>query len=182
MADRAPSRDPRRTQRVRLEDGRTLWLRPVAPADAAPIAGGFAVLREDDVRRRFLHPVKALGEDHLQRLTQPGDDAFVVVAAEPLPPGEALVGAVARYARDADDPRRAEFAILVAHPLAGQGLGRRLLRRLFEAARADGIRTLWGDVLDENAAMLRLAERVGFKREPRHLVPGQTRVVKTLRR
>ena len=181
MATRRPPRDPLRTDRVRLGDGRRLVLRPVQAADAGPIDGGFALLRDEDIRRRFLHPVKALGGDYLRGLTQPGKRERVLVAAEPLPPGEALVGAVARLYCDEADPRRAEFAILVSHYLAGQGLGRRLLRRLLEAARALGVREVWGDVLDDNAPMLRLAERVGFRREPVHLNPGQTRVVRRLR-
>jgi RimJ/RimL family protein N-acetyltransferase len=181
MATRRTPRDPLRSDRVRLGDGRRLVLRPVHAADAGPIAGGFELLHDEDIRRRFLHPVKALGEEYLRALTQPGPREFVLVAAEPLPPGEALVGAVARLYCDAADPRRAEFAILVSHYLAGQGLGRRLLRRLLDGARALGVREVFGDVLDDNAPMLRLAERLGFKREPVHLNPGQTRVVRKLR-
>ena len=181
MATRRRPKEPLRTDRVRLGDGRRLSLRPIAPADAAPIAGGFVLLHDEEIRRRFLHPVKALGDEYLRALTHPGPREIVLVAAEPLPPGEALVGAVARLYCDEADPRRAEFAILVSHYLAGQGLGRRLLRRLLEAARALGVREVFGDVLDDNAPMLRLAEHVGFRREPVHLTPGQTRVVRRLR-
>ena len=181
MAIRRPTRDPLRTERVRLRDGRRLMLRPIEPADAAPIAGGFELLHDEEIRRRFLHPVKALGDEYLRALTQPGPRECVLVAAEPLPPGEALVGAVARLHCDAADPRRAEFAILVSHFLAGQGLGKRLVRRLLEAARALGVREVFGDVLDDNLPMLRLAAALGFRREAVHLNAGQTRVVRILR-
>ena len=170
-----------RAQAVQLRDGRTLVIRPVQPADAAPIAGAFELLREDDVRRRFLHPVKELGAEHLERLVQPGPRGFAVVAAEPLPPGEALVGAVARIACEDDDASRAEFGILVSHIVANQGLGRRLIARLLQWARANGVREVYGDVLDDNAAMLRLAEAAGFRREARHTMAGLTRVVRKLR-
>jgi RimJ/RimL family protein N-acetyltransferase len=164
-ANVTPSRRPERTEVLRLADGRELWLRPVQPADAAPIAGAFELLAEDEVRRRYLHPVKALSPDYLQQLVnpQPGE-SFAVVAAEPLPPGEALVGALARLTRDADR-ESAEFAILVSHFVAGQGLGKVLMRRLVEWAQAHGIRRIWGDVLDDNTAMIRLAQAVGFDRE-----------------
>ena len=181
MALRRPSRNPQRTERARLRDGRRVVLRPITAADAGPIAGGFALLHDEEIRRRFLHPVKALGDEYLRVLTQPGPRECVLVAAEPLPPGEALVGAVARLHCDVADPRRAEFAILVSHFLAGQGLGKRLVRRLLEAARALGVREVFGDVLDDNLPMLRLAAALGFKREAVHLNPGQTRVVKLLR-
>lgn len=157
---------------MRLPDGRELWLRPVHPADAAPIAGGFDLLGDDEVRRRYLHPVKALGLDYLMQLVNivPGE-SFAVVAAEPLPPGEALVGALARLTRDPGKDS-AEFAILVSHFVAGQGLGKALMRRLVEWAQAHGIRRIWGEVMDDNTAMIQLAQAVGFRREPSQESPN----------
>lgn len=168
--------DPARTETLRLPDGRTLWLRPVHPADAGPIGGAFSLLTEDEVRRRYLHPVKALSDKYLGDLVNPvpGRD-FVVVAAEPLPPGEALVGAVARLDRDPGGDS-AEFAILVSHFLAGQGLGTALMRRLVEWAQAHGVHRLWGDVLDDNTAMIALAQAIGFRREHVPGSGGQVRV------
>lgn len=150
---------------MRLADGRDLWLRPVHPADAAPIAGAFDLLGEDEVRKRYLHPVKALGLDYLTQLVRvvPGE-CFAVVAAEPLPPGEALVGALARLTRDPGKDS-AEFAILVSHFVSGQGLGKALMRRLLEWGQAHGIRRIWGEVLDDNTAMIELAQSLGFNRE-----------------
>ncbi len=169
--------DPYRRETLRLADGRTLWLRPIQPADAAPIAAAFQLLREDEIRLRFLHPVKALSDDHLLRLTHPPTDAaYAVVAAEPLPPGEALVGAVARLARDPQQRERAEFGLLVSHFIAGQGLGRRLLQRLIEWCRPQSVKELWGDVMEDNLPMLRLAESLGFHREALLGSPGLIRV------
>lgn len=171
-----PSHRPERTEVLRLADGRELWLRPVHPLDAGPIGGAFELLHEEEVRRRYLHPVKALSDDYLRQLVRPAPgEAFAIVAAEPLPPGEALVGAVARVTRD---PGRdsAEFAILVSHFVAGQGLGRALMRRLVEWAEAHGIRRLWGDVLDDNVPMIALVQAFGFRREHEAGSPGLLRV------
>ena len=91
---------------MRLPDRRELVIRPICEEDSAPIAAAFQLLNEDEVRRRFLHVLKALSEAHLYQLTHPAPGAeFVVVAAEPLPPDEALVLAVARLARDDDRAR-----------------------------------------------------------------------------
>ena len=90
---------------------------------------------------------------------------FALVAAEPLPPGEALVGAVARAAIT-DSGREAEFAILVSHYIAGLGLGRHLMRRLVRWAKGRRLERLWGDVLEHNQPMLALATSLGFRREP----------------
>jgi RimJ/RimL family protein N-acetyltransferase len=169
---KSPRRPPRstaradRTEVLRLPDGRELWLRPVHADDAGPIAGGFELLNEDEVRRRYLHPVKALNADYLATLVNPvPGEAYAVVAAEPLPPGEAMIGALARLTRNGDEDC-AEFAILVSHFVSGQGLGHAMMRRLIEWAEDHGIRRIWGEVLDENRAMIALAQSLGFQRYP----------------
>lgn len=162
---RTPHR-PDRAELVRLVDGRELVIRPIRPEDAAPIAASFLLLNEDEVRRRFLHILKALSEEHLSQLTHPAPGSeFVVVAAEPLPAGDALVAAVARLSRDRENGARAEFGILVSHFVVGLGLGRLLLQRLIEWSEQGDVQELWGDVMDDNTAMLELANKLGFHRE-----------------
>lgn len=152
-------------------------IRPIHPDDAAPIAASFHLLNEDEVRRRFLHILKSLGEEHLRHLTHPpADSEFAVVAAEPLPPGEALVAAVARLARDTNNPSRAEFGILVSHFVIGMGLGRLLMLRLVEWCRENAVTELWGDVMDDNTPMLELATHLGFHRSAIHGSPGLVRI------
>ena len=178
----ADQADVHRSQVVRLPDSRQLLIRPISPADAAPIAASFQLLNEDEVRRRFLHILKALSEEHLQRLTHPrAGQEFVVVAAEPLPAGEALVPAVARLSRDSANPARAEFGILVSHFVAGQGLGRMLMQRLIEWAEQARLDALWGDVMEDNTAMLALAGDLGFHRESEPGSPGLIRITLPLR-
>jgi RimJ/RimL family protein N-acetyltransferase len=152
-------------ERLVLDDGRELLLRPIAPEDIDPIRAGFALLNPEEIRSRYQHPMKSLSEDYLHQLIHPqrGRD-FVLVVAEPLPPGDALIGAVARMSQ-VDDTRVADFAILVSHFLAGQGLGRVLLKKLVTHARRRRPHAIHGDVLDSNTSMLRLAEALGFHRE-----------------
>lgn len=153
------------SERLRLHDGREVLVRPICPADAAPLRAGFALLRPEEVRLRFLHPLKELSPAMAKQLTElDRRNEFALVVAEPLPPGEALVGAVARAVID-PGTRRAEFAILVSRFLAGQGLGVLLMKRLIRWARLKRLDELYGDVLDENSAMLALAQQLGFRRE-----------------
>lgn len=171
--------DPYRIENLCLPNGRHVQIRPIAELDAVPIRASFHLLNEDEVRKRFLHPIKALGEEHLFQLTHPApDDAFVVVASEPLPPGDALIGAAARLARDNDDRSRAEFGILVTHFVARQGLGRVLMERLLEWSTQHGLKALWGDVLEDNTPMLHLAATLGFHREAILGTPGLIRVTR----
>ena len=168
---------PQRVEAFQLSDGREMVVRPIQPDDAAPIAASFHLLNEDEVRRRFLHILKSLAEEHLRQLTHPATGSeFVVVAAEPLPAGEALVAAVARLSRDTDDSSRAEFGILVSHFVIGLGLGRLLMQRLIEWCRENAVTQLWGDVMDDNTPMLELATRLGFHRESIHGSQGLVRI------
>lgn len=163
-------------ERLLLSDGRSLRLRPIEPGDAETLRRGFELLSAEEVRMRFLHPIREMSPQMAHQLThpRPGKDIALVIA-EDLPVGEALVGAVARAALD-DDGRRAEFAILVSRLLGGHGLGRLLMRKLIRWARCKRLDELYGDVLDENAPMLRLATSLGFRREHRFDEPGLTRV------
>ena len=148
---------------LQLDDGRKLWLRPIQPADAEPLRHGFSLLHPEEIRMRFLHPLKELSAAMAASLCAiDRQRQFALVAAEPLPPGEALIGAVARCAI-ADD-KHAEFAILVARQLAGNGLGRLMMQRLIGWARRKRVDAIYGDVLDENSAMLQLAASLGFRR------------------
>lgn len=166
---------------ITLPDGRELLLRPILPQDAEPLRVGFALLTPEEVRMRFLHPLKELTPEMAHRLTHlDAKRDFALVAAEGLPPGEALIGAVARASIVADT-RRAEFALLVSRFLAGQGLGALMLRRVIRWAKLKRLDELYGDVLDENSPMLGLAQALGFRREPLHDDPGLIRVTLPLR-
>jgi RimJ/RimL family protein N-acetyltransferase len=172
----ARNRLPPWHEHIRLSNGREVLIRPIRPADADPLRQGFALLEPDEIRQRFLHAVNELTPDMADRLTRPdAKREFALVAAEPLPPGEALVGAVARAAIS-ENGRDAEFAILVSHYIAGLGLGRHLMRRLVRWAKGRKLERLHGEVLEHNAPMLALAQSLGFRREPTDQ-PGLVRVV-----
>ena len=125
----------------------------------------FTLLEPDEIRQRFLHPMKELSAKQAEQLSRPDPRRdFALVAAEPLPPGEALVGAVARISLDANG-KDAEFAILVSHYVNGMGLGRHLMRRLVRWAKGRKVQRVYGDVLESNLPMQALAQSLGFHRE-----------------
>jgi RimJ/RimL family protein N-acetyltransferase len=165
---------------IRLSNGREVLIRPIRPDDAVPLRAGFPLLQPDEIRQRFLHAVKELTPEMADKLTRPDPRTeFAIVAAEPLPPGEALVGAVARVSIT-NGTREAEFAILVSHYIAGMGLGRHLMRRLVRWAKGKKLERLYGDVLERNLPMLTLAQSLDFHREASDS-PGLTRVVLELK-
>lgn len=162
-------------ERIRLANGREILIRPIRADDAEPLRASFALLQPEEVRQRFLHVVKELSPEAVRRLTQPQPRTeFALVAAEPLPPGEALVGAVAR-ASITPGTRDAEFAILVSRYVAGMGLGRHLMRRLVRWAKGKKLDRMHGDVLESNQPMLSLLQSLGFRRDASD-TPGLMRV------
>jgi len=172
----ARNRLPPWHEHVRLANGREVLIRPIRADDAEPLRASFVLLQPDEIRQRFLHAIKELSPEMAQRLTQPHPKTeFALVAAEPLPPGEALVGAVAR-ASITPGTREAEFAILVSRYVAGMGLGRHLMRRLVRWAKGKQLDRLYGDVLESNQPMLALVQSLGFHREHSES-PGLIRVV-----
>lgn len=172
----ARNRMPPWHEKILLANGREVLVRPIRPEDAVPLRAAFVLLEPDEVRQRFLHPMKELGVEQAERLTRPDPRReFALVAAEPLPPGEALVGAVARIAID-DNGRDAEFAILVSHYVNGMGLGRHLMRRLVRWAKGRKVLRIYGEVLESNLPMQALAASLGFKREVTG-EPGLVRMV-----
>lgn len=160
-----------------LPNRRELLLRPIVAADARALREGFALLSAEEVRNRFLYAKPELSEADALRLAHIDHKReFALVAAEPSPPGEALVGAIVRASLDAKEPGCAEFALLVARPLAGQGLGTLLLRQVLSWARRRRLRCVHGTVLSENQAMLHIAEQLGFSRRHVHGEQGTVRI------
>ncbi len=168
------------TEALTLSNGRDLVLRPISPLDAEPLRAAFAALSPEEVRLRFMHPITEMTPEYAHQLThlQAGRE-FALVATEPLPAGEALVGAVARLSID-PDTRQAEFALVVGRPLSCMGLGSYMMRKLIHYARRRKLNLVFGDVLGENAPMLRLCERLGFAHHSLIGEHGITRVHKKL--
>ena len=171
----ARNRLPPWHEMIRTADGRDVLIRPIRPEDAVPLGAALPLLQPDQLHGSFLQGRSATPET-LERLSKPDPRReFALVASEPLQPGEAVIGAVARVGV-VDDTRQGEFSILVGRFLAGMGLGRHLMRRLVRWAKGKKLERLYGEVAEDNQPMLALAESLGFTRESTG-TPGYVRVV-----
>ena len=161
---------------VRTRDGRTLLLRDIRPDDVDALRRGFADLTAEEVRLRFLHPLNDMPAAMAREFCDIDPErAVALVLIEAAETHEPTIRAVARAYVD-PVTLSAEFALIVQHGYAGQGLGTLLMRRLIGSVRQRGAVEIWGDVLNDNGPMLRLCEHLGFEH---HLVahdPGITRV------
>ena len=123
-------------ERHRLPNGREVLVRPVRPEDAEPLRAGFALLEPVHLRTRLAAGDAEPANGAIQRLTRlnPRTD-FMLVAADPEPPGQSVIAALAHVHTDAAG-HRGEFTVLVSPFVAGMGIGRYLLARLVKWARS----------------------------------------------
>ena len=142
----------------RLRDGMRIIIRMLRSDDAALYPGFLADVTAEDMRLRFLAPMRALRREFIGQLTQldPARAAAFVALEEAT--GKLLGVARLHY----EDGQDGEYAILVRSRLKGLGLGWLLMTRLIEYARGIGLRRVHGLVLAENTVMLKMCSEFGF--------------------
>ncbi len=147
-------------RQIRLQDGTAILVRPVRPEDEPLYGPFFAAVTPTDLRLRFFAPVKEFSHAFIARFTQIDyARAMAFIAIEEAT--GAMLGVVRLHA-DADYAS-GEYAILVRSDLKGRGLGWQLMQFIIEYARAEGIRSIHGQVLQENTTMLDMCRELGFQ-------------------
>ena len=109
--------------------------------------------------------VRRLTHDRLIRLCHLDYNREMALVAVHTDATGPHVWGVSRYYFD-PETGSAEFAVTVADPYQGRGLGRHLMQRLIEVARDRGVKRLTGLVLRENGPMLDLLRHLGFTAAP----------------
>ena len=142
-----------------MKDGGHAFARPIRPDDEPGIYRMLQHVTQEDLRLRFFAPIKEFTHQFIARLTQldyARAMAFVAVDAA----GEIL--GVARLHSDSIY-ETGEYAILLRSKLKGRGLGWALMKLLIEYGKAEGLKRIAGQVLQENTAMLSMCRDLGFK-------------------
>jgi acetyltransferase len=151
-------------------------LRQIRPDDAPALQAFIRALSPASRRLRFHMALSELSESGLRALTRVDQRAHVAFVLTTTARGAERIVGEARYVVSCDK-ETAEFAIAVADEFRGLGLAERLMAALIGAARAAGLRWLFGEVLAGNARMLAFARRCGFAETTRDdLEPGVVRV------
>lgn len=140
---------------IRLHRGRTITIRPIRDGDGPALKAAHDRLSPHSKYMRFLAPKPHLSTADTRYLVQvDGQDHLAVVATPVDDPGCIL--AVARFVRLPEDPRTAEFAIVVGDAVQQEGLGTKMMERLSQAASERGITRFRATMLAENAPAHRL--------------------------
>jgi acetyltransferase len=142
-----------------LSDGATAFVRPVRPEDEEMFRTFFQKVSDEDLRMRFFQTVRHFSHEFIAQLTQLDYARSIALVA--LDPGTSeMLGAVRLHADANYD--RGEYGILVRSDLKGHGLGWRLMQIMIEYARWLGLRSIEGEVLQENRTMIAMCRRLGF--------------------
>jgi acetyltransferase len=124
-------------------------------------------LSERTVYQRYFHHMKLeqrVAHDRLARICFVDYDRQMVLVAERTNPetGNREIVAVARLVKMLN-PGEAEFAVLVADDFQNRGLGSELTRTLLQIAREEKLHTVRAEVLADNANMVSVCRKVGFR-------------------
>ncbi|HZL06257.1 MAG TPA: GNAT family N-acetyltransferase, partial [Coriobacteriia bacterium] len=141
-----------------LTSGGPVFVRPIRPADAAPIVALLGDPSQDRIHGRFLDVHPALNLDEASRFAEVDYGsrmAFVAVVSDQLV-------AFASYERLGETGPAAEVVFVVADASQRHGVATLLLESLAAYARAKGIVRFVAEVMAKNEAMLEVFDMTGL--------------------
>jgi len=144
-----------------LRDGSQIDIRALRREDEADMLAAVGMTSAQSLQRRFFVMKRHFSDKErafFMDIDFKNHVALVVLAGEA--DGQVIVGG-GRYVVFA--PGRAEMAFVVIDAWQARGIGSILMRHLIEIGRAAGLQELTAEVLPENAAMLRVFAKFGFK-------------------
>jgi acetyltransferase len=145
----------------KLKNGKNVLLRPIKPEDEPLEAELFTNLSKETQRFRFFGQIKDITHELLVRYTQIDYDREIAIIAELEESGKKKMAGVVRLIEDPFEGK-AEFAIVVADPWHGQGLGNLLTDFILEIAKKRGIKKIFAKFLPDNVIVQHIFEKRGF--------------------
>ena len=147
------------SNQITTRSGVRLNVRPAAPEDEGLLEAFFGRVTPDDLRFRFLTPVRTPGHEMVAPLVEVDHtttENFLAFAED----GETLVAT----AMIAADPSlvRAEVAIAVRADFKHKGVGWSLLELIADYARARGIKAIESIEARDNREAIGLEQEMGF--------------------
>ena len=150
-----------------LADGTPILLRSIRPEDEPLMVRFHEELSDQSVYFRYFTHLSLQERTQHARLARicfidhDREIALIAVCNDPVTSGSGIVG-VGRLCK-AHGKAEAEFAVVVTDRWQKHGVGTKLLKKLVDIAREEGLGRIHGTILGSNLAMRRLCERVGFQ-------------------
>lgn len=149
-------------QRRILKNGLSVLLRPIRPEDEPMWHRLLSDCSAETIHLRFRCLFRTQDHELASRFCFIDYDREIAIVAEAEQDGERLLLGTGRLVADSDH-RSAEYAVHVADPWQGIGLGSLLTDYCLEICQGWGVRNVVAEVARENSRMIRMFEHRGFK-------------------
>jgi RimJ/RimL family protein N-acetyltransferase len=162
------------TARELLSDGSQIDIRALRPEDEADMLAAVGKASAQSLQRRFFVMKRHFSDKERAFFMDIDFKNHVAIVAVAEEAGRKVIVGGGRYI--VFEPGRAEMAFVVVDTWQGRGIGSILMRHLVKIASDAQLQELTADVLPENAPMLKVFGKFGFKpatrRDPQtvHLV------------
>jgi len=162
----------------KMSDGTEVLLRPIRPEDEPLEYEMLSTLTEETLRGRFFQVIKNIGHEMLIRYCNIDYDREMAIVAEERQAEKRRIIGIGRLIIEPDF-KKGEFAVVVHDDYQRKGLGYKLVDMVIGIGQEKGLEKIYGLVLSDNRAMLRICDELGFHR--RDLSDGTTWVELTLK-
>ena len=149
------------TYHVKLPDETEVLIRPIKPEDEPNEKEMFANFSKQTLYFRFFGYIKDITHDMLTRFTQIDYNREMALIGEINVDGKTQMIGVSRIVSDLEN-HTAEFAIVVADPWQGKGVGAHLMDKILEVAKKQGVKKIYASVMKANDTMVQMFKARGF--------------------
>jgi len=162
------------TARELLSDGSQIEIRALRREDEADMLAAVGKASAQSLQRRFFAMKRHFSDKERAFFMDIDFKNHVALIALAEEANRKVIVGGGRYI--VFEPGRAEMAFVVVDTWQGRGIGSILMRHLVNIANDSGLQELTAEILSENAAMLKVFAKFGFRpasrRDPRtiHLV------------
>ena len=144
-----------------LRDGSTIEISALQPDDRDDMLAAVGRTSTQSLRRRFFVPKRGFSEKEVSFFMNIDFSNHVALVAHVHEDGHSVIAGGGRYI--VVRPGQAELAFVVVDAYQGKGIATILMRHLLAIAREAGLKELTAEVLPENAAMLKVFSKFGFR-------------------
>jgi RimJ/RimL family protein N-acetyltransferase len=147
-----------------LRDGGVIEIRALRPEDEAGMLAAVERTSAQSLQRRFFVMKRHFSDKERTYFMEVDFAKHVALVATALENHRPVIVGGGRYI--VFEPGRAEMAFTVVDDWQGRGIGSILMRHLIHIARDSALGELTAEVLPENAAMLKVFDKFGFRPAP----------------
>lgn len=146
---------------TRLKDNSEVLIRPIKEEDAKSLLTMFTTLSPETVYNRFFKLRRPFTSEEIAKMVSLNTEEEFALIGSPIVKSDLNVISDARYY--VEEKTKAEVSIVVHDKWRLKGLGTAMLRNLIEIGKEKGIKDFYIYVLSDNAVMIHVAKKLGFK-------------------